>query len=341
MTLRRARGTAIAIALYLVLVFVSFLPQSLRPRDTIAYVGDSLESVYIVAWNVHQFFRAPAHLFDANLLFPHGRALAFTDHRLLPSLAVAPVVWATGNPVLATNVAVGLACLLAALGGRRLGAVLGLPPVAAWAAGALYGFHTYQINEGPRLNIVAHGFIAFALAELVLYLTTGEPRRAARTAFFMLLQGLSSNYHLLYGALVIALVVLGALAARPRAVARRLPVLAAASLAAALLFAPVALPYVRSAREQGYVRDLGPGIGLEHYVSTSPTNLFYGAIGTEVRLQQRGPHFVGFLSMTLALLALAEWALRRGSGPRRRRGPDCRPASARTRARGFRQAHAR
>jgi len=311
MTPSRARETVVAVALYAVLVFLSFLPQSLRPRDTIAYVGDSLESVYIVAWNVHQFFRSPAHLFDANVLYPHARALAFTDHRLLPSLAVAPVEWASGDPVLATNVALGLVCLLAAMGGRRLAVVLGLPPVAAWAAGALYAFHTYQVNEGPRLNIVAHGFVAFALAELVLYLKTGQGRRAWRTAGFMLLQGLSSNYHLLYGALVIALVVLGALALRPRIVAARLPVLGAAALVAALLFAPIAVPYMRTAREQGYVRELGPGIGLEHYLSTSPTNLFYGAIGTEVRLQQRGPHFVGFLSLGLALLALAEWALRR------------------------------
>src|SRR5207248_436155 len=87
----------------------------------------------------------------------------------------------------------------------------------------LYGFHTYQINEGPRLNIVCHGFVAFALAELVLYLTTGEARRAWRTAGFMLLQGLSAHYHLLYGGLVLGLVLLGALAARPRVVARRLP----------------------------------------------------------------------------------------------------------------------
>ena len=71
--------------------------------------------------------------------------------------------------------------MLAAAGGRRLAIVLGLTPVAAWAAGALYGFHTYQVNEAPRLNIVAHGFVAFALAELVLYLRTGEPRRAWRT----------------------------------------------------------------------------------------------------------------------------------------------------------------
>src|SRR5207247_11028980 len=144
----------------------------------------------LVVWHFHHLVPAPAHLYAANVLYPHARALAFTDHRLLPSLAGAPVQWATGDPVLATNVALGLVCLLAAMGGRRLALVLGLPPVAAWAAGALYAFHTYQVNEGPRLNIVAHGFVAFALAELVLYLETGQGRRAWRTAGFMLLQGL-------------------------------------------------------------------------------------------------------------------------------------------------------
>ena len=64
--------TSLAAALYVVLAFLSFLPLSLRPRDRIAYVGDSLESVYIVAWNVHQAFRAPARLFEANVLHPHA-----------------------------------------------------------------------------------------------------------------------------------------------------------------------------------------------------------------------------------------------------------------------------
>ena len=304
----RARPGAAGLALYALLAVASFVPLSLRPRDTIAYVGDSLETVYIVSWNVRQAFRAPANLFDANVLHPHRRALAFTDHRLLPSLAVAPVVWATGNPVLAANIAALLACVLAGAGGRRLATVLGLTPVAAWAAGALYGFHTYQVNEAPRLNIVAHGFIAFALAELVLYLRTGEPRRAWRTAGFMLLQGLSSNYHLLYGALTLGIVTLGGLAAAPRVVGRRLPRLALAAAVAGALFAPIAIPYLAAAREHGYTRDLPAGIGLEHYVSTSPTNVVYGAIGTDVRLQQRGPHFVGFVSLALALAAIGLWA---------------------------------
>lgn len=305
------RRTLAAVLLYGVLAVASFLPLSLKPRDTLAYVGDSLESVYIVSWNVRQAFRAPAHLFDANVLHPHKDALAFTDHRLLPSITVAPVVWATRNPVLATNLAMALACMLAAVGARRLALGLGAAPIAAWASGALYGFHTYQINEGPRLNIVAHGFLAFALLDFVRYLRAGERRFAWTTAGWMLLQGLSANYHLLYGALLLGLVLAVALAARPRDTVLRLPPLLLAGGVAGLLFVPIAVPYLQAARIHGYVRDLPAGIDLVHYVSTSPTNLLYGPIGTEVRLQQRGPHFIGFVSLALGLYALGDWAWRR------------------------------
>ena len=82
--MRKPRARAgVGLALYAVLAVASFLPLSAHPRDTVAYVGDSLESVYLVAWNVHQAFRSPLHLFDANVLHPHRGALAFTDHRLL------------------------------------------------------------------------------------------------------------------------------------------------------------------------------------------------------------------------------------------------------------------
>lgn len=306
------RKLSTASLLYLVLGLASFYPQSLRPRDTVAYVGDSLESVYIVAWNVHQFFRAPANLFDANVLHPHAQALTFTDHRLLPSLAVAPVVWATGNPVLAYNVAVLLACLLAAWAARRLALALGAGETAAWAAGALYAFNTYQLNEAPRLNIVSHGFIPLALEQLVRFLKGGERRHAWGLAACLLLQGLSSNYHLLYGLLLSGIVTAAALVAQPALVARRLPALAAPALVAALLFAPLAIPYLRASRAQGFERELPVGVDLRHYVSTPASNLLYGHIGAEVRLQQRGPHFVGFVSLALALAAVLAWARRRG-----------------------------
>src|SRR5262245_56200394 len=259
-------------ALYVVLAFASFHPQLARPGVSVAYVGDALESVYIVAWNVHQAFRSPAHLFDANVLHPNPHSLAFTDHRLLPTLLVAPVVWATGNAVLAYNVGILLACLLAAYSARRLAALLGAVPVAAWAAGALYAFHTYQVHEASRLNVIFHGFVPLALAELVAYLRTGERRRAWTTGLFTLLQGLSSNYHLLYTALLLGLVLLGALAARPRRIAARLPGLLMPAVVCGTLFLPIALPYLRVARTHDHTRSLPQAMGLEHYLSTAPTN---------------------------------------------------------------------
>jgi hypothetical protein len=311
----RARlRAALPWALYLALAFASFYPQLARPGASVAYVGDALESVYIVAWNVHQAFRNPTHLFDANVLHPVPHSLAFTDHRLLPSLLVAPVIWATGNSVLAYNVGIVLACLLAAGGARRLAASLGADPVAAWTAGALYAFHTYQVHEASRLNVIFHGFVPLALGELVLYLKTGDRRRAWTTGLLTLLQGLSSNYHLLYAALLLGLALLGALVARPRLVARRLPGLLLPAAACGLLFLPLALPYLSVARTHAHERSLPQAMGLEHYLSTTPTNLVYGAMGAPVRAQQRGPHFVGFVSLALAALAVVAWAAGRGRG---------------------------
>jgi len=305
-----------ALALYALLALAAFFPQSLHPADTIAYVGDSLESVYIVAWNVHQLFSSPRHLFDANVLYPLPHALTHTDHRLLPSVLVAPVLWATGNPVLACNVSVLAGSLLAAMAGRRLARGLGNDEIGAWTAGALYAFNTYQVNEAPRLNVIFHGFTALALGELILFLKTGARRHAAAVAGLMLLQGMSSNYHLLYGSLLLGLVTAGALVARPRLVAPRLGLLAAAGLGAALLLTPLLWPYVQSARAHGLARELPEGIDAEHYLSTAPTNLIYGPMGAEVRRQQRGPHFVGLFALGLAALAVGAWLLRRGPADR-------------------------
>ncbi len=335
---------ALAAALYALLAIASYFPQSLRPWDTIGYVGDSLESVYIIAWNVHQAFHDPLHLYDANILYPHKRSLTFTDHQLLPSLAVAPVVWFARNPVLAYSVSVFLSALLAAFAARRLASVLGAGGLGAWAAGALYAFHTYQVNEASRVQTIFHGFMILALADLLIYLSAGtgfsdssqggsDPgglgaikaapefisgaahRRAGlRVGLFMLLQALCSNYHLLYGCVLLGAVTLAFLVARPRETSRRLPLLAAAGFAAGLIYLPVGLPYVLSSETHGYAREAPIGIDLAHYISTSPTNVWYGPIGMKVKLQLRGPHFVGFVTLALAAGSLVAWLRRRRRG---------------------------
>ena len=306
-SLLRGRSHFFALFLYALLTFVSFLPQSAHPWDTIAYSGDALESVYLVGWNVHQIFHDPLHLFDTNTFHPHSGSLAFTDHRLLPSMLVAPVVWITSNYVLAYNAAVALACLFAAMSGRYLARRLGMDEIGAWAAGALYAYHSYQVNEAPRLNIIFHGFLPLALWQSVLYLRTGRPKHAFFAAGWMLLQGYSSNYHLLYGGLLLGLVSLCLLLLQPTATLKRIPLLAGTALIAAALYVPIALPYVSHSNVYEWSREPPLGIDLEHYFSTTRTNIMHGPIGAETRIQQRGPHFIGYFSLASATLAIISW----------------------------------
>jgi len=295
---------AVAAALYVVLLVASLYPQSLRPWDTVAYIGDSLDTVYFMAWNAHQLFRDPLHLFDANILYPHRAAMTLAGHRILPGVLAAPIIAVTQNPILAYNGVLALAYLLAAMAGRRLAGLLGIDPIGAWTAGALYAFNTYQVNEAPRADLLFHGLTALALGEVLIFLDTGEVRRAWRAAGLMVLQGLASTYLLLYGALILALVAVGSVIARPRRLGPRLMKMVPAAAAATVLFLPMILPHVRSARTYGFARDAPEGIDLKHYLSTLPTNLVYGEIGGPVRPQQKGPHFVGFVSLGLALMAV-------------------------------------
>lgn len=289
---------------YSILTVIFLFPQSLSPGSRIAYVGDSLESVAIVGFLGRQIVSDPGHLFDAGFLHPQPNALTLTDHRLLPSAVAAPVLWLSGNPVLAYNAALLIAFVWAAFGGRSLAMALGLGRWPAAYAGALFAFHTYAINEAPRLNIVSHGFVAFALGALVEWLETGANAARWRFALFLLLQGYCANYHLLYGVLLSSLVILIWSAARPRLALSRISGLVVPGLAAVLLFLPILIPYLRTMSGLELVRSRPKGIDLLHYFSTSPSNWVWGSIGPPARLQQQGPHFVGFAALGLALVGL-------------------------------------
>src|SRR5439155_12903448 len=125
-----------------------------------------LESAYLMASHAHQVLRDPLHLFDANYLYPVRGAVATTEHHLRHGLALAPVTWLTGNPILVFNCAVALTGLLDAFAARKL---------------------------------------ALALLELLVLVRREEPARAWRVAGWLLLAGLTANYHLLYGGVLLGM----------------------------------------------------------------------------------------------------------------------------------------
>ena len=183
------------------------------------------------------------------------------------------------------------------MAGRRLAGLLGIDPIGAWTAGALYAFNTYQVNEAPRADLLFHGFTALALGELMIFLKTGQTRRVWRVAGLMVLQGLGSTYLLLYGALVLTLVAAGALdGPAPGTWHLALRRMVPAAAAAAILFLPIVLPHLRSSRTYGFARETlrRKAWALKHYVSTQPTNLVYGeTFGPRSARSRKGQDFVG------------------------------------------------
>ena len=66
----RPREEIVILAAYVVLSAVFLWPLSARPGDTVAYVGDSLATVYFTAENGRRIWSDPFALFSAGIAHP-------------------------------------------------------------------------------------------------------------------------------------------------------------------------------------------------------------------------------------------------------------------------------
>ena len=78
-------------------------PQALHLATAIPNHDDPLFSIWRLGWIAHALATDPAHLFDANIFYPHLRTLAYSDAMLFEGLIAAPLLWAQLNPVLVYN----------------------------------------------------------------------------------------------------------------------------------------------------------------------------------------------------------------------------------------------
>ena len=159
--------------------------------------------------------------------------------------------------MLALNVVSLLSCVLCGIGAWVLGRQLGLGMAAAILTGIVFAFSPPRFMRIEQLHLATVHWIPFGLATLHAYLDRGRPRDLKLTAFFFMLQALSSGHGAVFmlvacGGLLVYRVVLGE-RVRPWRWLRDLGV------AGALLLLPVALaalPYRRVRAEMGFQRDL-------------------------------------------------------------------------------------
>jgi hypothetical protein len=176
---------------------------ALLARDVLGELGtralhDEYDPLFIAAilqWNAtHVPFTDAWWQFP--IFWPAPDALAFSEHFLGVAPISTPLIWLTGNPVVAANVTALLTFPLSALAAFALVRRLTSSTEAAFVAGLVYGFGPYRMAQLAHLQMLAVQWIPLVLLGLHAYLETRKRRWLVLFGVAWLLQALSNGYTL-------------------------------------------------------------------------------------------------------------------------------------------------
>ena len=315
------RGWRIVVG-FLAATLILTYPLSVDPANSVLVdAPDTNIFIWTLAWNSHALTAQPLSMFDANIYYPQTRTLAYSDNMIGNVMFAAPVIWLTGNYVLALNVVTLLTCALCGIGAYVLARRLDISPPGALLCGLIFEFAPPRLLRISQVTLGVH-WMPFSLAYLHAYFKNGRPRDLKLAAAFFTLQVLTSGQGAVFLLVAsLALVLYRLVLGEPLAIARRLSDL---GLRGAILLLPVALmvlPYFAVQREMGLRRTLENWTVSSASFLASPTHvhriLLSLFVATDINHQATAILFPGYLPVLLAAVALfaggglrAEGALR-------------------------------
>ncbi len=312
-----ARELTLVSLAYAALTFVMALPFSAHPgSQVVADLPDTHLYIWTLAWNTHAFLHQPLNIFDANIYYPYANTLAYSENLIGSAFFAAPVIWLTGNLVLAMNLVALLTCVLCGVGAYVLGRQLHMSRGAAFICGVVFAFAPPRFFRLGQLHMTAVQWIPFSLAYLHAYFGSNRRRDLLLAVAFFSLQALSSGHGTayLFVAIILLLAWQFALGA-PLALAQRIRDF---GVAGAYLISPavwIILPYRMAQAEAGLKRefpaDLHPGI--ESFLA-SPSRAhqwLQAAVWGPFAKEPTAFLFPGILVVILAGIALATWPTHR------------------------------
>jgi hypothetical protein len=219
--------------------------------------GDGRFSVWNVAWVAHALATNPAHLFDANIFYPHRGALAFSESNIGAGALAAPVWLATENPFAAHNSVVLFAFALSVVGAWLLARKLTRDGAAAATAAVLFAFCPYVFSHTAHIQLLLVGGIPICLLLFHRLADAPSPGRGLALGIALAAQALSCSYYAISVGLTIGYGVL--FLAWSRRLWRSTPFWTSVAIATAvsiLLVLPFFLPYLDIQKETGFARSL-------------------------------------------------------------------------------------
>ena len=335
MSIRRAGHAAAA---YLLLTLVATWPLAAGlGRDVAGDLGDSLLVMWILSWDCEQLIRIFSGdlsrigtFFDGNIFHPAPLTLAYSDHLIAQAIQILPVWAASGNPILAYNLLFISTFVLSGLGTYLLVRELTGHPAAAFVAGLIFAFAPYRLPQSSHLQVLSSQWMPFVLYGMTRYFAGRRLRALAGAAVALVLQNLSSGYHLLYFPPFAAAYATWEIASRRLWRDRRMWMeLLGAGTFVALATAPFLLPYAamrglwQTLRPEAEVARLSADV--YSYATAFGEQRIWGGI-LRAFPKPEGELFPGVVPLLLGLIGIASW--RRGGVspdpgrmPRRRLAP--------------------
>ena len=311
------RELVIVSAAYAVLTFLMALPFSLHSgSQVVADAPDTHLYIWTLAWDAHAFLHQPLAIFDANIYYPFANTLAYSENLIGSAFFAAPILWLTGNMVLAMNLTAFITCVLCGSGAFLLARRLHVGVAGAFICGLIFAFAPPRFFRLGQLHMTAVQWLPFCLAFLHSYLERGRRRDLLVAIACFSLQALSSGHGAIYLLLsLLALLAWHGAFGRETAIKKRLRDIGAAG---AYLLAPavwVMLPYRLAQDEAGLRRDYLARAqpGIESFLA-SPSRFhlflharFFGHVTKEAEAYL----FPGIVALILAAIAMIDWPARR------------------------------
>jgi hypothetical protein len=295
---------------YCAVTVVLTWPLAPRAHDaTLPVSPDTHLFIWTLAWDTHAVIHQPLAIFDSNIYYPERRTLAYSESLLGSTIFAAPVLWASGNPLLAMNVVALLSVVLSGIGGYLLAVRLGVRRDAALLAGAIFAFAPARLFRISQLHLTTIQWVPFTLAFLHTYLESRKPADLRLAIAFFTLQVLTSGHGAVFVIVAIAVLLVYRLVLRePIDLKRRVKDV---GLPGALLLVPaalIALPYHRVQEEMGLKRHLANWETVPVSFLASPTDLheWMATLFTDTKLGEVASAFLfpGIVPLVLAAIGL-------------------------------------
>src|SRR5262245_60356435 len=217
------RSVSLAVLLFGPATVVYTFPLALRPASLLLPgLGDHPSEAALIGWTAHQLLHAPRHLFDTEFFYPYSHTEAYWQSVLVPGILAMPVMAATGDALLATNVVVLVALTLSGLFAAGLAWSITRQFAPSVLAGVLFAYFPNRL-EHLNTPIVQMGFLLPVILWAYLRFLEGARWRDLLVLVLGLWgQSLSSLYYAFAAGFLLLAVGLGRALLRPDTITVRL-----------------------------------------------------------------------------------------------------------------------